>query len=76
MGRFVEGANRNQATLLPECLEDFIADDNPVRIVDTFVDELDLASMGFEGTTPAITGRPSYHPAVLLKLYMLICTES
>ncbi|PAJ98794.1 hypothetical protein CJO68_23190, partial [Burkholderia ubonensis] len=70
MGRFVEGANRNQATLLPECLEDFIAEDNPVRIVDAFVDELDLASMGFEGTTPAITGRPSYHPAVLLKLYI------
>ena len=70
MGRFVEGANRNQATLLPECLEDFIAEDNPVRIVDAFVDELDLASMGFEGTTPATTGRPSYHPAVLLKLYI------
>ncbi|HDR8929353.1 TPA: IS1182 family transposase, partial [Burkholderia vietnamiensis] len=70
MGRFVEGASRNQATLLPECLEDFIAEDNPVRIVDAFVDELDLASMGFEGTTPAITGRPSYHPSVLLKLYI------
>lgn len=70
MGRFVEGANRNQATLLPECLEDFIAEDNPVRIVDAFVDELYLASMGFEGTTPAITGRPSYHPSVLLKLYI------
>jgi transposase len=70
MGRFVEGANRNQATLLPECLEDFIAEDNPVRIVDAFVDELDLASMGFERITPAITGRPSYHPAVLLKLYI------
>ncbi len=70
MGRFVEGASRNQGTLLPECLEDFIAEDNPVRIVDAFVDELDLASMGFEGTTPAITGRPSYHPSVLLKLYI------
>lgn len=70
MGRFVEGTSRNQATLLPECLEDFVAQDNPVRIVDAFVDELDLASMGFEGTTPAITGRPSYHPSVLLKLYI------
>jgi len=70
MGRFVEGANRNQATLLPERLEDFISEDNPVRIVDAFVDELDLASMGFEGTAPASTGRPSYHPAVLLKLYI------
>ena len=49
MGRFVEGVDRNQATLLPECLEDFIAEDNPVRIVDAFVDELDLESLGFEG---------------------------
>ncbi|TDF94208.1 IS1182 family transposase [Paraburkholderia guartelaensis] len=70
MGRFVEGADRNQATLLPECLEDFIAEDNPVRIVDAFVEELDLASLGFEGATPATTGRPSYHPAVLLKIYI------
>ncbi|MFC5431386.1 IS1182 family transposase [Paraburkholderia denitrificans] len=70
MGRFVEGVNRNQATLLPECLEDFIAEDNPVRIVDAFVDELELASLGFDGATPATTGRPSYHPAVLLKLYI------
>jgi len=70
MGRSVEGANRNQATLLPECLEDFIAEDNPVRIVDAFVDELQLASLGFNGATPAITGRPSYHPAVLLKIYI------
>lgn len=70
MGRIVEGANRNQATLLPERLEDFIAEDNPVRVVDAFVDELNLASMGFEGTTPANTGRPSYHPAVLLELYI------
>ena len=70
MGRFVEGANRNQATLLPECLEDFIAEDNPVRIVDAFVDELQLTSLGFDGATPAITGRPSYHPAVLLKIYI------
>src|SRR5476649_34507 len=70
MGRFIEGANRNQATLLPECLEDFITEDNPVRIVDAFVDELELASLGFEGTHPAETGRPSYHPAVLLKIYI------
>ncbi|MEX3676415.1 IS5/IS1182 family transposase, partial [Paraburkholderia sp. BR14320] len=62
MGRFVEGADRNQATLLPECLDDFIAEDNPVRIIDAFVEELELVSLGFEGATPAITGRPSYHP--------------
>jgi transposase len=70
MGRFVEGVDRNQATLLPECLEDFIAEDNPVRIVDAFVDELDLESLGFEGAMPASTGRPSYHPAVMLKIYI------
>jgi len=70
MGRFVEGADRSQATLLPECLDDFIAEDNPTRIVDAFVDELELASLGFEGATPAATGRPSYHPAVLLKIYI------
>jgi transposase len=70
MGRFVEGADRNQSTLLPECIDDFIAEDNPIRIVDAFVDELELASLGFEGATPAATGRPSYHPAVLLKIYI------
>ncbi|MGF6722955.1 transposase [Paraburkholderia sp. GAS41] len=70
MGRFVEGADRNQTVLLPECLDDFIAEDNPIRIVDAFVEELDLASLGFEGATPASTGRPSYHPAVLLKVYI------
>ena len=70
MGRFVEGAQRSQTTLLPECLDDFIAEDNPVRIVDAFVEELELASLGFDGTMPASTGRPSYHPAVLLKIYI------
>jgi transposase len=70
MGRFVEGVDRKQATLLPECLDDFIAEDNPIRIVDAFVDELNLASLGFDGAAPASTGRPSYHPAVLLKVYI------
>ncbi|AJZ56894.1 transposase IS4 family domain protein [Paraburkholderia fungorum] len=69
MGRFVEGAQRSQTTLLPECLDDFISEDNPVRIVDAFVEELELTSLGFEGTRPASTGRPSYHPAVLLKIW-------
>jgi transposase len=63
-------ADRNQSTLLPECLDDFIAKDIPIRIVDAFVDEFDLASLGFEGASPATTGRPSYHRAVLLKIYI------
>ncbi|KUZ02923.1 IS1182 family transposase [Burkholderia sp. RF7-non_BP4] len=70
MGRFVEGEDRKQVTLLPECLDDFIAEDNPVRIIDAFVDELELISLGFQSATPAATGRPSYHPAVLLKIYI------
>jgi transposase len=70
MKRFVEGQDRSQVTLLPECLDDFVGPDNPVRVVDVFVDELDLASLGFDGTTPATTGRPAYKPAVLLKVYI------
>src|SRR3974390_870321 len=70
MKRFVEGADRGQWTLLPECLDDFIDESNPVRVIDAFVDVLDLAGMSFEGAEPAATGRPSYHPSVLLKLYI------
>ena len=70
MKRFIEGEARSQATLLPEYLDDYIAEDNPVRVVDAFVDELELKTLGFEGADPAFTGRPSYHPAVLLKLYI------
>ena len=70
MKRFIEGQTREQVTLLPECLDDFVGADNPVRIVDAFVEELDLLSLGFEGSTPAATGRPAYHPAVLLKVYI------
>jgi len=70
MSRFIEGEARSQSVLFPERLDDWIADDNPVRAVDAFVDELDLAELGFEGAEPAATGRPSYHPAVLLKLYI------
>jgi transposase len=70
MKRFIEGQDRQQVTLLPECLDDYVAEDNPVRIIEAFVEELDLASLGFAGTAPALTGRPSYHPAVLLKLYI------
>jgi len=70
MRRFVEEADRGQSTLLPECLDDFIDDSNPVRVIDVFVDALDLAEMSFDGVEPAATGRPSYHPSVLLKLYI------
>src|SRR5215813_513708 len=68
--RYIEGEDRKQVTLLPECLDDFITEDNPVRIIEAFVEELDLASLGFEGAMPSATGRPSYHPAVLLKIYI------
>src|SRR4249919_638086 len=70
MKRFIEGESRTQCTLLPECLDDYIADTNPVRVVDVFVDELELGELEFEGVDPAATGRPSYHPAVLLKIYI------
>lgn len=70
MKRFIEGEDRSQVTLLPECLDDFIGEDNPVRVIDAFVDELDLRTLGFDGAQPAATGRPSYHPAVLLKIYV------
>jgi transposase len=70
MRRFVEGADRKQATLFPECLDDWIDEDNPVRVIDSFIDRLDLGELGFEGVEPAETGRPAYHPSVLLKLYV------
>ena len=70
MKRFIEAADRGQSTLFPECLEDWIGEDNPVRVIDVFVDELDLADLGFSGVDPEVTGRPSYHPSVLLKLYI------
>jgi len=70
MKRFIEGECRTQTTLLPESIDDYIADTNRVRIVDVFVDELDMGKLGFEGVEPAITGRPAYHPAVLLKIYI------
>ena len=70
MRRFVEGIDRGQATLFPEYLEDWIDADNPVRVIDAFVDKLDLCGLGFDGVAPEATGRPSYHPSVLLKLYI------
>src|SRR5205085_8958067 len=70
MKLFVEGTDRGQSTLFPECLEDWIDENNPVQVIDVFVDELDLAELGFDGVAPETTGRPSYHPSVLLKLYI------
>ena len=70
MKRFVQGDSRTQSFLLPEALDDYVAGTNPVRVVDVFVDELDLRELGFEGVEPALTGRPSYHPEVMLKIYI------
>jgi transposase len=70
MSRFVQGSDRDQVTLLPECLDDYIAEDNPVRAVDAFVQELDLECLGFTKAAPASTGRPAYHPGVLLRIYI------
>jgi len=70
MKRFVESEDRRQGVLLPEYLEDYVAEDNPVRVIDVFVDELDLGGLGFAGVVPEATGRPGYHPGVLLKIYV------
>jgi transposase len=70
MKRFIQGEDRTQSTLLPEMLDDYVTEANPVRVVDVYVDELDLGRLGFEGVDPAATGRPAYHPAVLLKIYI------
>ena len=70
MKRFIQSEDRSQSTLFPECLDDYIADDNPVRAIEVFVDELNLGTLGFEGAAPKATGRPAYHPATLLKLYI------
>jgi transposase len=70
MRRFVEGEPRTQSLLFPERLDDWIDEDNPVRVIDAFVDELDLKELGFDGAEPAETGRPAYHPATLLKIYI------
>jgi transposase len=70
MKRFVEGEDRRQGVLLPEYLDDWVSEENPVRAIEAFVDALDLGAMGFEGVTPAATGRPGYHPGLMLKLYV------
>ena len=70
MKRFVAGESRSQATLFPELLDDFVTEDNPVRVIEAFIDALDLRQLGFKGIDPHATGRPAYHPAVLLKIYL------
>ena len=70
MKRFVEGEDRRQGVLLPEYLDDYVDEDNPVRVVDVFVGDLDLAELGFDGVVPEATGRPAYHPSTLLKIYL------
>ena len=70
MKRFIEGENRAQSFLFPERLDEYIDEDNPVRAIDVFVDELDLKGLGFDGMEPEETGRPAYHPATLLKIYI------
>jgi len=70
MSGYIEGTDRGQMTLFPDRLEDWIGEDNPVRVVDLFVNEIDLAELGFGRVAPALTGRPGYHPSVLLKLFI------
>jgi transposase len=70
MKRFIEGEDRRQSLLLPDSLDDYVTEDNPVRVVEVFIDELDLGALGFEGMQPAATGRPAYHAATMLKIYL------
>jgi len=70
MKRFIEGVDRNQTTLFPERLEDFVGEDNPVQVIDAFIDRLPLLELGFTSAEPLATGRPAYHPSVLLKIYV------
>ena len=69
-GVLLKVSDRGQTTLFPECLDDWIDEDNPVRVIDAFVDAIDLGELGFDGVVPEATGRPAYHPSVLLKLYI------
>ena len=70
MKRFVQGEARSQMSLLPECLNDFVSEDNPVRVVEAFIDALNLEQLGFSGVVPQATGRPAYHPSIMLKIYL------
>lgn len=70
MAGFIEGDDRGQSVLFPERLDDWIGEDSLVRVVDLFVEDLDLQRLGFARSTPLRTGRPGYHPVVLLKLFI------
>ena len=70
MSGFIDEADRNQGILLPERVEEYVSDENPVRVIDAFIGELDLARLGFDGMEPKSTGRPGYHPATMLKIYL------
>ena len=70
MKRFVQGEARTQMSLLPECLDDYVSEDNPVRVVEAFIDGIDLGRLGFAGVVPQATGRPAYHPSIMLKIYV------
>lgn len=70
MTHHIKGQSRHQSTLFPEVIDNFVTEDNPVRVIDFFVDQLDLLSLGFESVTAKQTGRPGYHPATMLKLYI------
>jgi transposase len=70
MSRFVQGQDRRQDYLLPPSLDDYVSAGNPVRAVEAFIDALDLKALEFAGMTPAETGRPAYHPATMLKIYL------
>src|SRR5260221_5701433 len=73
MHRFIDGDDRKQQALLPHSLEDYVSEENPVRVIEVFIDELDLAALGFSRMTPAAPGRPAYHPSTLLKIYLYGC---
>jgi len=70
MSRFIEGEHRHQTTLFPELLDEYISEDNAVRVIEAFVGELNLSELGFSSVQPKATGRPAYHPGTMLKLYI------
>ncbi len=74
MKRFVQGQERSQGTLFPACLDESISEDNPVRVIDVFVEELDQRALGFDGVVPHATGRPAYHPAATCRLRWMSST--